>query len=702
MRRRGHSRRLLLLCAVLAGMLVFAGSAFAKVPSNGATEPNGVAIGSPCSLKTKAINDVAKAWILSTLDPKRLHSAKSGLELAPEKMPRVAEFPTNEALNGYIPVTEGEAIASETECVVSASPIEAERSGEEVKLFTPGPYVLEQIEDTVEWKLQKGTSTPKACAGNDKYLTEPDDSELDHPEEEPPPNSNESWQVVGFCNTVHLIQFNVRNGEGECASGQKYDMSEWPQFGYFNQYATGKRLGLPIASDGNEGGNACGPSSLLMAMRLNTARYGFQGGETPQQVGEAVELLPELQFVYDGVMKKTSSEQEPKEENYFAGGEKPVPWLRSQGWSQAEFVGLDEGGLISTNEQNIVAALEKGPVIVSTAFGGARWGKTGGGHIIMLNGLDPKHPGEVDVYDPAGNFFSSPTKHYNARSCGYDVPYPMAWLLAYTTGRYFIKLGPPPSVDPPVISVSDSEPGAASAPETFYLQDPQGHKSGWVDGKQISEIPGTFIGRLDEESYSNPNSGFDEETETFTSLPSLGPGPRTIDVGNPPAGTTLHVQSSSGGTFALNSDYWSGGTVLQKERLSGSTAAGSDTTVSSAALTQAIAASTEQKPGGGETGGESNGGGNTTGTGNTSGGSTSGGSPPSGGSSASSTGGSSPAVASTLSAGSHSEPPTTAQKLAAALKVCKKMKSKSKRRKCEAQAKRKYRSKAPVEKQKKK
>jgi hypothetical protein len=649
---------------VVGGACVPATSASALVPSSGATEPNGVSITSPCSLTNKSTHDVAKTWVLYTLDPRRKHSSKSGVELAAEKMPRPPEFPV-EAITGYIPVSEGVAFPKESGgCTATGVPFESEAKGEEVSLTTPGPYILEQVEAKVEWQIGPGGTSPQKCGGNDKFYPQPATSTLEHPEQQPP--LNEVWEDVSFCNTVNIIQFNVRGGEGECPVVQ--DMSKWPQVGYFNQYATGKRLGLPQASDGNEGGNACGPSSLLMAMRMNMIRYGLLRGKTPEQVGQTIAALPDLLSVFDNVMKLSSSEQEPTEENYFDGGERPVPWLRSQGWSEAEFVGLGSGSL-SNNQDKIIKALDQGPIIISTAFGGGRWGKTGGGHIIMINGPDREHPGEVDVYDPAGNYFASPTKHYNSKSCGYNVPYPLSWLLVYTDGRYFIKLGQPPQSDPPVISVSDSEPGSAGAPETFYLEDPGGQKSGWIAGQQLSEIPGSFTGQLEENSYSDPNAGFEEESEEFTLLAPLGPGPRTIDLANPPAGTTLHVKDAGGGSYALQSDDWSGGQRVLQERLSGTAAPGADTTVSSSALTSASQESNggpnptkNETPSGSASSGSSAG---------TSGTQPSSGQPPAG---------HSPVVTTHL---------TRAQKLAKALKACKKLK-KAKRKACQAQARKRY------------
>ena len=152
-------------------------------------------------------------------------------------------------------------------------------------------------------------------------------------------------------------------------------------------------------------------------------------------------------------------------------------------------------------------------------------------------------------------------------------------MLAYTTGRGFVKLGAPPTCDPAVIAVSD-DPGSASAPETFYLENAMGQRTGWIEGQSVSEMPRSEAADI-ENQFSEPGV----ETE-----PGLGPSPRTISVLEPSAGTTLHVQSAHGGPFALHTDYWSGGKVLARDLVEGVAPAGAQTRVASAALEEAIAA----------------------------------------------------------------------------------------------------------------
>ena len=639
---------------------------------------NGSTVSAPCSQTNQTNEDREQIWTVATLNPKHKHSSKSGVELAPEKMPRLAEFPV-EASTDYIPAQTGEAVPTgQGSCDVVGPPGSTEVKGEELALFIPGPYVLEEVTATVHWELSKSSVTPKACGENDKYYKEPD-STLEHPEQTPP--DEYSWVVSAFCNKVKIIQFYVKGGEGECPVTQDY--SEWPKVGYFNQYATGKKLGLPEATEGEPGGNACGPSSLLMAMRQMVILTAAKEGITdPQQYVERIKELPELTAVYDAAMSKSRAVQEPEEENGF-NGNNALAFLHSLGWTKAEWVELGSGtsDVYGGNEQKIVSALEEGPILISTAFGGSRWGVTGGGHVIMPNTFDAKHPGEVDVYDPAGNYFKSFKKHYNSRSCGFNVPYPMTWLTAYTTGRAFLKLGPPPAADPPVISVANADP--VRELETFYLQNGQGQKTGWAQGQQVSEIPGSEAGKI-EEVVSDPDGFFSEnaqEEEVFTPLGPQAPAPATIRLTNPEAGTTLHIGDATGGSYAFQADYWTGGKRAESEVLSGSISARQNTTLSSTALATAISSGLSNK--------EPTQGGDVTGSSNTqsTGGSTSSGSTSSGTSSKTSQPASPPA-----------KPLTKAQKLAKALKACKKEKPKSKRRKCVRHARKEF---SPSKKKKK-
>lgn len=576
---------------------------------------NGTKITSPCSLVNKQASDEAKAWVLTTLDPKRKHSSEGGEELAPAQMPRPEGFPA-EGETFYVPKAEGEEFPTEEGCEPLAAELGSVVEGNELAVYEPGPYILEQLDFKAHWELRKTAPTPQKCGNNDQYYPEASPA-LEPPETEPP--EEYSWDITSYCNTVNSIKFNMLGGEGMC-TGEKQDMSLFPEVPYFNQYDTGSRLNLPVSSS-RKGGNACGPSSLLMAMRWNIDATAARDGWSPEELVDATKGLPSMYAAYDATMLHTRATQ-GKKSNHFVWEPKALRYVRSLGWSQARVICLGTSEYIKKkketrcnstlldvgagNQQKITEALTEGPILISTALSTRRWGLTGGGHVIMVFGFDSKDPEDVDVYDPAGNYFSTPKSHYadtpkgghyGPSSCGYDVPYPLSWLLAYTTGRVFMRLGPAPAADPPLIGISDAEPGTPTAPEDFYLQNSDGQRSGWVEGEPVEEIPGAFVGQS-QESFTDP--GFeDAELEEEPVLPEepIGASPRSISMDSPPPGTTLHVSSSEGGSFALDAEQWGDGEVVSNEDLSGSLQPGKDQVVSSPALDAAIASSQQPTPG---------------------------------------------------------------------------------------------------------
>jgi hypothetical protein len=697
---------IVLVVAMTAALCVTATPALALEPSANQELENDTPVGSTCKFVNESTNDLEESWSVATLEPERRHSAEGEEELASYTMPRVPEFNEkygSKATKFYLPEIAGTGTSKSAGggCEAHVETAEyAEAEGGELKLFIPGPYVLEEVQSSVTWSLASDDAPPppeEACTGNDRYYPNAD-GRLEPPPGAPP--VNEVWVITKFCNKVHAVHFFVLGGKGSCPVVG--DMSLWPQVGYINQYETGKRVGLPIG-EGRAGGNACGPSSTLMAMREAIVEAGSEKGLTEQQLLKEVGRLPEIGQIFDGVMEKKRSEVKPEASNKMAGWPKSDGYLHSLGWRKAKWgeLGTSPLAISYENEQTILKALEAGPLIISTAFGVSKWGETGGGHMIMIDGVDEEHPNEVDVYDPAGGFFSTPKGgyhdarggHYGPGSCGYNVPYPLSWLLAYTTGRAYLQLGPPPLKDPPVLTVSDAEPETATAPEELYLQDAAGQKSGWVQGQEVSEIPESFVGQMPNLT-TQPDAGENEFPGESTPESPIGPAPRGITITEPPAGTTLHVRSAAGGNYALALTHWSNGEELENETLKGAISPGADTPVTSAALNSTIAQTasensepTKKEPesangGGGE---QSNGPSGGTAT-NTSAGSGS----QSASSSATASQGS---TLSQDSAGHPAQPLTKAQKLAAALKACKKQ-PKRKRASCERAARSKYGAKA--------
>jgi hypothetical protein len=199
---------------------------------------------------------------------------------------------------------------------------------------------------------------------------------------------------------------------------------------------------------GSAGGNACGPSSLLMAM-LQSAQQNSSDAHLARERRAA--LMP-LGRVFDQTMEHRRGQMRFSANEFV--GSKAADFLRRHGWTQATLERLgtdaesiqDEGSdssLDRSNQAMIDRALEQGPIVIATDLGTGAWGSTGDGHMIVVTGRDKTNPGEYVVYDPAGNYFSNPTDHYGPGSCGNGVLYPASWLLSYTTGGWYLQLGRP-------------------------------------------------------------------------------------------------------------------------------------------------------------------------------------------------------------------------------------------------------------------
>jgi len=317
---------------------------------------------------------------------------------------------------------------------------DAVRSGRAaIRLQRPGPYVYWTLEHTVHWVKVNDVApnpAPRPCSdGATPHATSP------APAGDPPSADGETWHwtVDSFCTKVRWWMFAVLGSRGRCPRAT--DGSLWPRQTYINQYAAGARLHLPLGR-GEAGGNACGPSALMMAMLL--ARHRHERHATAAVA---------LGTVFDKTMQHRRARVRPNAENDFVGT-KAADFLAHRGWTNATFgrlgtsaesIGPETTGSDQdpSNEATIDRALKRGPMLISTDFGTARWGATGDGHMIVVLGRARGNPGEYVVYDPAGNYFASPTHHYDISSCGAAVLYPQSWLYAYTTGAWFIALGTP-------------------------------------------------------------------------------------------------------------------------------------------------------------------------------------------------------------------------------------------------------------------
>jgi hypothetical protein len=582
-------------------------SAEALTPSEGQLLANGTAVTAPCLTNGNKVDDEAKSWIAYTYDPKRMW-AKAKTELAPAKLPQLEEIEFDLAtFSGASLQGKGQAEPDGSTCVVEALTGDSTASGPEVTLMRPGPYTLEQIDSKVHWVAVgegEAAPTPTACENNNKYYPIPE-SGLN-----PPPNPEVKWAVSTYCNIVTVTHFEVAAGPGGCPKSG--DGSQFPADPYLNQYAAGALDGLPLSFSA-AGGNACGPSSLLMGLAHVLP----------------ANALPTLNRVFDETMTLSSALVEPNGENVFQGRARAVPYLQSIGFKQAKVVGLQDDLLARAggNEIQINTGLAGGPIVISTDLGASRWGVAGGGHMVLVEGQ--ASPTMYTIDDPAGNFFSRSKGHYNsaAPECGYQILYPQAWLMSATAGRWFLEFGPytgPPSASSisaqpsrprgtssgrprlPLVaagggelsaySVFDAHPGTAEDPTTFYLEDPEGRKAGFIDGTAVSEIPYSSVGQ-EPPGFTDPRKGDEEFDNEPESEPP--PTPRSIALASPQAGTTLHVSTASGGAYALTAEAWLDGARSAADQLTGA-GNGAEVAIDSPALDTLIGApSGESSPGGG-------------------------------------------------------------------------------------------------------
>lgn len=409
--RRAGALLVVLLCATVSAN-VTSGSVqvrFAQVV------PVGTPYRGECLLQGNSVDGRIAYWELAGVIPAFL---RRGVLAPPaDQLPRLANSPTEPFGDHYVLLPRMMASPLDDDCAIRTFDVLGA-----VTLEEAGPHVFVQYDQRNSFVRVDSTEpvTPQPCAANDPEFPDPS---ADIP---PPPEIDDGkvWAVGAFCNTTTIVGLNVKSTVRCSGTG---DMSRWPGMPYINQYDAGARLRLPLRF-GYRGGNAAGPSALLMAMLRS-------GG--PRN-------LPTLGTVYDRTMRLPRARVRPGQPNEFVAA-KAVAFLRSHGWRSARVRSL--GTTVQQIEARLLTSLATGPVVVSTAFGQAAWGRAGDGNVIAIQGADRR--GNFIVQDPAGNYFSSAKSgafrrggHYGPGSCGHRALYPHYWLLAYAFGRYVIELGP--------------------------------------------------------------------------------------------------------------------------------------------------------------------------------------------------------------------------------------------------------------------
>ncbi len=258
---------------------------------------------------------------------------------------------------------------------------------------------------------------------------------------------------------------------------------------YINQYDAGTNLNLPVSSGagGARGGNACGPSSLVML--INAIK---------EAAGSSTRM--DLKDVYTQAM--TNGWTADGQDNLF-DWEKAEAWAKSKGYAVTLGEGID---FIDT--QLASGAL----VLASTLFSSKAQSSSnpyGGGHVVLFTGRTAN--GDYIVSDPAGDYFSSDTGHYGSGKCGSNTIYPEGVTndrLYNNDGstRPALAIQGQPGADPPYLVLIGWFSGTGPSPYNLWVQDAAGGRAGFLpDGMLVQEIPGSEV-RLDPQYPSDPDA----------------------------------------------------------------------------------------------------------------------------------------------------------------------------------------------------
>jgi hypothetical protein len=334
------------------------------------------------------------------------------------------------------------------------------------------------------------------------------------------------------------------------------------ELAYVNQF---EQADLPVRFH-TTGGNACGPSSLTMALEPFT---------TPPAVSET----------YDHTMEKGLAVLPETEQGF--------DWEKGERWAQTSLgtipsVAITQG---NNNWAEIQGDLKWGAQVLLRTDLGLAGGTKGSGHVILLVGvgddadvkarlkqLDPddKTGDYFIVADPAGNYFADADHgglnqgHYGTVSAlrgkakgitygGRFAVYPKAKLQQYVSTMRTLTIMPLEVIDPPV----DVE---VHSPVSVVITDPLGRKTGIrPDGSVLEEIPSSEYQVAVREEEESGLITFDPEEQkgvliskpvagTYqVELVGTGTGPYTLDIttglrGQPPSTTTYTGTATPGAT----------------------------------------------------------------------------------------------------------------------------------------------------------
>lgn len=534
---------LFVLAVMLAGLHAPSAAGAAVTPENGVTYEAGVTVNLPCEEPTP---------------PPKVHASSSTLYRADPAWKQARVYPASPAAFNPLKWKATTTVATRAFGNVTPSApcgnstIEADGTADTapVVLWTPGYYTVRWfVIDEVQLPLPTGSRVPPDVAtckddfGGSPYVTDI------------PADATNGLLVFMHCRHFKTISFTVLGDPGtECR-----DAGYVGPF-YFNQYASGSKYRLPTDQYGIRGGNACGPSSVAMALHLRGATH------------------PDVAAAYANVMGRPARDGQAN----FLDGVKTTAYLRSLGYKAARIVEFDAPTSVVAPENEQLHGLldgHEGPVILSTTFGAAPWSVRGGGHIILVVGRVPARgaglsTGDYIVRDPAGDFFARPdAKHYSAKICGMDVRYPARWIGAMTVthtqeagwiGKYAIVLGPKIGQ---LATAFSARPATRPTEVLFtlkndhsdaWIETTQHAKAGFIGGAMADHLAGVDVDALPT-FPSDPRSG--------GSSPVAAPPERTILLDTPGAGLTLRVRGRVHAHTTIEMLVYQRGSIVQRKTL---------------------------------------------------------------------------------------------------------------------------------------
>jgi hypothetical protein len=302
----------------------------------------------------------------------------------------------------------------------------------------------------------------------------------------------------------HEWKFTIRHSCGETTTDPSSS-------DYIQQYDLGATNDFALHR--TNGGDACGPSSLVSAVNS----YKPPG----------VDPVTDIQTAYDATIRKACGG------TWCFDSAAGRDYLRSLGYLDTSL-----GFGIDFINQQLGAGWS---VLASTTFGAAG---NGTGHVILITGRT--QGGDYVVNDPAGDwaFFTNANDRYGPEDCGGNVVYTQSDLRDHAQGRWAIGVPPTPGADPLVLGAIGRFKGGGTRPYDLVIQDRSGRRSGFRGGDRVLQIASSAAD-LDAPLPSNPG------LPPGPAPPPQSSWPYAVSVVDPGDGTRISIRGRRRARYAL-------------------------------------------------------------------------------------------------------------------------------------------------------